>query len=91
MGKSGDSKIAQKYHISKILRGSSPEIRALLSVAHEQGFRVDLAKNNHYRVRTPEHWQNQEVAFTPKTPSEYRAVGNTKRKLRHMGVEFPRR
>lgn len=80
----------QREDINKIIKGVAPQIASLLRVAHEQRFRVNKTNGGHVRVRTPEHWQNQQVAFCPATPSEYRATENTRRKLKHIGVKFRR-
>lgn len=81
---------SKKTDINQILKVAHPEIRKMLKEADKQKFRINYTGGGHYRVRTPEHWTNQTMAFTASTPSDHRTIDNTRRKLRHIGVKFQR-
>jgi hypothetical protein len=79
----------QKTHISKILRGVPPEIRDLMTRAHDQGYVVTVTSNNHLRVTTPPGRRPRGMVHAQKTPSDYQGVKNLRAKLRRIGVEIP--
>jgi hypothetical protein len=81
----------KRKSIAQVLKGANRDMAALLSVAHEQGYRVVLTNNCHFRVTAPRRkWRNcrETIGFFPKTPSDYSSIGNSKAKLRRMGVRF---
>lgn len=88
----GDHPLApppKRAAIGEILKGARPEIRQLLTVAHEQDFQVVPTRNNHYMIMTPEHYTEKNSCFAPKTPSDRRGAHRVKAKLRKIGVRFP--
>jgi hypothetical protein len=84
-----DSTGSKKKCISRLLKGADREIAKLLKAAHAQGFVISLSGSRHYKVMTPEGVRPRHMAFTPKTPSDYRARANTRSSLRRLGVELP--
>jgi hypothetical protein len=64
----------KKADINKILRGASPEIRALLRLAHAQGYVVRHTRSNHYSITTPMGARKMRTVFAPGTPSDIRSV-----------------
>jgi hypothetical protein len=79
--------------IAKLLKGASPEIRKLLTAAHEQRFRIKPTKNGHFQVFARQRRGPDRVierVTVPGTPSEYRSVLNSRSDLRRIGVRFNR-
>jgi hypothetical protein len=58
------------------------ELRALLTLAENQGWRVTMTQKNHYKLVAP----NGKVVFTSSTPSDSRAIKNIERDLRSGGL-----
>jgi hypothetical protein len=75
--------------INRILRGASPEIRKMLKAAHDQGYVVQSTNSQHYKVVTPSSCTEKKTVFSPSTPSDTRGLHIVRRKLRHIGVQFP--
>lgn len=78
-----------KNDINRLLTGADKELRPLLRLAHEQGFRIGRTRSKHYSITTPEHWREQKKVFAPGTPSDVRGLHRVARKLRHLGVQIP--
>jgi hypothetical protein len=78
----------QRDNINKILKGASPEIRALLKKAHAQDFTVVPTSGGHFKVSTPRGVRPMRSEFSPKTPSDTRGLHRVRSKLRKIGVEF---
>ena len=79
---------SKKQCINRLVRGAHPEIQSLLRTAHEQGYRISKRGNGHFMVVPPPDSDCAELAFIPFTPSVYRVIANSRRKLRHLGVQF---
>lgn len=79
----------RREDINRLLKRTSPEIRKVLRLAHDQGFQVSYARSGHYKVTTPEHWDEKVTVFAPKTPSDRRSVHRVVQKLRRIGVKVP--
>jgi hypothetical protein len=58
------------------------ELKALLSLAEDQGWRVSRTNNGHYKLIAP----NGKIVFTSSTPSDNRAIKNIERDLRSGGL-----
>ena len=58
------------------------ELNKLLSLANDQGWKVERAKNNHYKLLAP----NGNIVFVSSTPSDHRALQNIERDLRVNGL-----
>lgn len=58
------------------------ELNTLLQLAVDQGWRVERARNNHYKFYAP----NGNIVFVSSTPSDHRALNNIKRDLRINGL-----
>ena len=58
------------------------ELRSLLELATQQGWRVEQRNSNHYKLVSP----TGKVVFTSSTPSDHRALENIKRDLRVNGL-----
>lgn len=79
---------SKKNSIAQILRGAHPEIRALIRVAHEQGYRISKRGNGHFGVVPPPDSECTDLIFVPFTPSSNRVITNVRGKLRRIGVKF---
>lgn len=80
----------QRTDINRVLRGTNPEVRAMLLTAHKQGFKVTPTKSNHYSVSTPKGVRPMLTKFMSKTPSDARGLHRMRAKLRQIGVVFSR-
>jgi len=58
------------------------ELRSLLELATQQGWKIERRNTNHYKLVAP----NGKVVFTSSTPSDRRAIENIKRDLRSGGL-----
>jgi hypothetical protein len=63
------------------------ELKSLLELATQQGWRVEQRNTNHYKLVAP----NGKVVFTSSTPSDRRAIENIKRDLRSGGLVIIRK
>jgi hypothetical protein len=58
------------------------ELKSLLKTAEDQGCRVVITPNNHYKVYVP----GGKLVVISSTPSDNRAIENIKRDLRSAGI-----
>lgn len=58
------------------------EVKYLVSLAENQGWRVSMTHKNHYKLIAP----NGKVVFVSSTPSDNRAIKNIERDLRVNGL-----
>lgn len=79
----------RREDINVILKHTHPDIRRVLRMAHDQGFRVSVTRGHHFKIMTPEHWDEKATVFAPKTPSDIRGVHRVVQKLRRIGVDVP--
>jgi hypothetical protein len=63
------------------------KLRALLELATEQHWEVRIRTNNHLVWVSPAG----EKVFSAATPSDYRAVKNLARDLKHHGLQITRK
>lgn len=61
---------------------ATKNLKKLLLLAVEQGWRVERAKNNHYKFYAP----NGNIVIVSSTPSDHRAFKNIERDLRINGL-----
>lgn len=85
----GRGTAAHARSMRTILRGFAPEIRELLQMAHDQGYRVVPRLNSHFKVTTPANVKPVQVVFGPGTPSDRRSAKNVRSALRRIGVDIP--
>lgn len=83
-------KPSARADIHRILKGTSPEIRGMLLLAHEQKFAVRPTSGGHYGVSTPLGVRPMKTVFMSKTPSDMRGLHRMRAKLRRIGVNIPR-
>ena len=76
------------YGLSKEVKMSTmKELRSLLNIATDQGWKIERAKNNHIKLLAP----NGKIVFVSSTPSDHRALENIKRDLRVNGLVIVRK
>lgn len=61
------------------------EVRKLISLAEEQGWRVELKKGGHYRLYSPD---GKTIVTAGSTPSDRRAYQNIKSDLKRGGLKL---
>ena len=64
----------------------SRDVRQLVAALREQGWRVELTKNGHYRAYPPAGAGSP--VFLPGTPSDHRSLANTIALLRRRGFAW---
>jgi hypothetical protein len=71
-----------------IIRGIKCDLtRKVIKAAADQGWTVELNKNNHLRFVPP--CKNLPIVTSSGTPSDVRAVKNLISQLRHSGLIWP--
>ncbi len=65
---------------------NTSEVRKLVRLLVKQGIRVERARNGHLDVYCPDG-QRVQLSFSP---SDHRAIRNTKANLRRHGINLPR-
>jgi len=64
-----------------------PEFKELLGTAKDQGWQVFVRTNNHLAWVSP----TGAKVFSSRTPSDYRAIKNLMKDLKHNGMSFGRK